>query len=364
LRLESAECPVPVKKQRKYNLSRWAVTGRDDIALNAACERIYRGLAAADAGLEDWKELCFLWSSDFRTHITTSRWQQMRTRLTAMEARFAALPEPPPPEPHGEEVTARYFDIATGALSARLDRRRGLALDRVTFGGPALIGKLPLGAFEDIALQADWYTGDCVFEAPGEHKVTDLEWCQAQTWCEGEDVVVFARIETPKGPIDKCMRFYAHAPYIDFDIVFHWPDWGKGSLRLGYVTLLPGAFQAEKLTLTTHNGGKTAETFALCGHIVEYGAPVSFLVSASQGLGLTEGWATIGDGKNFVRIDVDRGTAPLIGLLTHRRVRGGLFCQLALSAMELDDTRKPENLSDGARRFRFRVSGGVSSATC
>ena len=31
LHLESAACPVPVKKQRKYNLSRWAVTGRDDL---------------------------------------------------------------------------------------------------------------------------------------------------------------------------------------------------------------------------------------------------------------------------------------------------------------------------------------------
>src|SRR4030095_11393578 len=28
VRLETAACPVPVKKQRKYNLTRWAVTGR------------------------------------------------------------------------------------------------------------------------------------------------------------------------------------------------------------------------------------------------------------------------------------------------------------------------------------------------
>ena len=47
LRLETAAYPVPVKKQRKYNLSRWAVTGRDDIAINAACQRIYRALRAA-----------------------------------------------------------------------------------------------------------------------------------------------------------------------------------------------------------------------------------------------------------------------------------------------------------------------------
>jgi hypothetical protein len=48
-------------------------------------------------------------------------------------------------------------------------------------------------------------------------------------------------------------------------------------------------------------------------------------------------------------------------MLTHRPAKhadgsDGLFCQLQLSAMELDDTRKPSNYRDGPRRFRFSVS--------
>ncbi|MGQ9812633.1 MAG: hypothetical protein ACUVQ2_04420 [Dissulfurimicrobium sp.] len=35
--LKSAEQPVPVKKQAKYNLIRWALTGRDDFGLNTSC---------------------------------------------------------------------------------------------------------------------------------------------------------------------------------------------------------------------------------------------------------------------------------------------------------------------------------------
>jgi hypothetical protein len=364
LTLESPECPVPVKKQRKYNLSRWAVTGRDDLGLNAACERIYRGLAAHGGAEVDWKELCFLWSSDFRTHITESRWAAMRPRLAAMETRFSA-PLPPPPHAHGEPVADRFLDIRTPFVSARLDRRRGLALDAVSFAGsPPLIGKLPLGVFEDIGLLADWYTGDCVFEAPGEHKITDLEWGEAALANEAEDILVFGRIETSTGPIEKCLRFSGTEPAIDFDLAFDWPDWGKGSLRLGHVTLLPASWNESKLTLTTHNGGKTPEVFALAGHKVEHGAPVSFLVSASQGVGMTEGWAELSDGAHFVRIAVDRTVAPLMGLLTHRRVRGGLFCQFLLSALELDDTRRPDSLALGPRAFRFRLSGGPISATC
>jgi len=356
LRLETAAVPVPVKKQRKYALSRWAVTGRDDLFLNGACETLYRALDAADADDSAWKELCYLWSSDFRTHITPKRWAGLETRLKAALSRWPWPDAPLAPKPQGALLDARYLTVETPTLRAELDRRRGLALKSVSFGAAPLIGMVPHGSFGDIALQADWYTGNCVFEAPGEHKVTDLERGPAQLWQEDGDTFAFTRIETPKGPIEKTLRFHHDRPQIDFDILFDWADWGKGSLRLGHVTLLPGAFAWEHLSYNTHNGGKEAESFCLANEDVEHGAPVSFLVSAAHGFGLSEGWVEIGDGNNRIRLTVDRNTAPLLGLLTHKRLRNGVFCQLALSALELDDTSKPTPLYSGPRRFRFSLS--------
>jgi len=361
LRLESVQCPVPVKKQRKYNLARWAVTGRDNIAVNAACERVFQGMLERNDA--DWKELCYLWASDFRTHLTDKRWAAFRTRLQAAEAKYASPVLPPRAIAQVAPATERHLGIETATISARLDRRRGLALEQLCFvgGDRALVGGLPHGTFQDIALQADWYTGDCVFEAPGEHKITDLEWCAARiSKCENGDVVAHAAIETPKGPIEKQMRFSGSARRVEFDITFHWKDWGKGVLRLGHFTLLPGAFSLDSLELATTNGGRR-ESYPLAGCAVDHGGPVSFLVSSSHGLGMTEGWAEIGDRKNRLRIDIDRATAPLLGMLTYRPAKladgsAGFFCQLQLSAMELDDTRKPSNYREGPRRFRFSFS--------
>jgi hypothetical protein len=365
LRLETAAVPIPVKKQRKYALSRWAVTGRDDLAINAACQRLYQALVAADAEPWAWKELCALWASDFRTHITAKRWAGLERRLKAALTRFPYPDALLPPAPQGPAIQDRYIPVATPCVTATLDRRRGLALKQVRFDGHApLIGMVAHGTFDDIALQADWYTGNAVFEGPGEHKVTDLEWGEAQVWQEDGDTVAFTRIATPKGPIEKTMRFHADTPRIDFDIAFHWQDWSRGSLRLGHVTLLPDAFHWPALTLTTHNGGRKPETFALGGESVDHGAPVSFLVSAAHGLGMTEGWAEIGDERQRIRVTVDRATAPLLGLLTHRAVKGGVFCQLALSALELDDTSKPSPLQNGPRRFRFSVNASFPSGSC
>jgi hypothetical protein len=357
--LESAVVPVPVKKQRKYNLARWAVTGRDNTGINAACQRVYEGMLVSST--PDWKELCTLWASDFRTHLTEKRWAAYCARLAAAEAKWSA-PRAPLVPAQGTPHDERHIEVQTPALTARLDRRRGLAISSLQFASQArpAIGGLPHGFFEDIALQADWYTGDCVFEAPGEHKLTDLDWCDTSIAQDGDDVIVQGRLDTAKGAIEKQMRFCANAPRVEFDLTFHWRDWGKGVLRLGHFTLLPEAFDIEALTLATTNGG-AAESFALAGSTIEHGAPVSFLVSSSHGLGMTEGWATIGDGKTNLKIEVDRATAPLLGLLTHRPARragGGasVFCQLQLSALELDDTRKPDAYQSGPRRFRFSIS--------
>ena len=364
LRLETAACPVPVKKQRKYNLTRWAVTGRDDIGINAACQRIYAALLREDAPDDDWKKLCHLWASDFRTHITQARWDSYCAELSAMEekyqschARAGGHPSASAGMKHENRIERRFIDIKTRCVSARLDRRRGLAIHRLAFNGDVpVVGGLPHGHFDDIALQADWYTGNCVFEQPGEPKITDLEWAETQLSQDGDDVLVTGTIPTPLGPIQKTLRFHADAPRVDFDIAFHWAEWGKGSLRLGHVTLLPDAFDWEQLALTTHNGGLTADHFALHGTEVDHGAPVSFLVSASCGLGMTEGWAELSDGNRGVRVEIDRETAPLLGLLTHRAVGGSLFCQLALSMLELDDTRRPTPYRKDPRRACFSLS--------
>ena len=362
LSLENAACPVPVKKQRKYNLARWAVTGRDNTAINAACQRVYEGMLR-DEAKADWKELCTLWASDFRTHITETRWTAYCARLRAAESRWAAPMPASPALLTGTPVEDRHIEISTPALKALLDRRRGLALSSLHFAshaGPAL-GGLPHGFFDDIALTADWYTGDSVFEAPGEHKVTDLEWCEARIQADTDGAIIAeARVETPRGPILKRLRFAADAARVDFDLHFDWKDWGKGVLRLGHFTLLPDAFALSSLTLATTNGGGP-ERFALDGARIDHGAPVSFLVSSSHGFGMSEGWAEIGDSKTGLRIEVERATAPLLGMLTHRPLVGrnggkSLFCQIQLSALELDDTRKPSAYATGQRRFRFSVS--------
>ena len=324
LRLETAAYPVPVKKQRKYNLTRWAVTGRDDIGVNAACQRIYAALKNEGGPMQTGANSAGSGpaisapispkAAGSVSAATLPPWKRgskphARPPLPPSPARpSATAPSPSKPPPSGPSWTGAGAWPSAMPPSRRISR--------------PLIGGIAHGHFDDIALQADWYTGDCVFEAPGEPKVTDLEWATTRISHDPDgNVRVLGEIATPQGPIRKLLTFHAASPQIDFDLEFDWQNFGRGSLRLAHVTLLGEAFDDNSLSFAAHNGGRTPDRFALKDQIVEHGAPVSFLVSASCGLGMTEGWLELADKRHRIEVLVDRQTAPLIGLINHRRQR-------------------------------------------
>ncbi|NWG45331.1 MAG: glycoside hydrolase family 57 [Alphaproteobacteria bacterium] len=369
LTLGTPACPVPVKKQHKYNITRWAVTGRDDLALNSACWRHLRTLEA-DPQRRDWRtapeawtRLLAFWASDARTHITERRWRRLRAAI----AEEVAPPAPALAAPHlqrlhlAPEADGRFLTLQTDAARVRLNLRRGLAIDRLWLDpaqNAAPVGTLAHGYYEDIGLAADWYTGTVVYDMPLRPKLTDLVPVTPSLFRDGATgaLEVSARIDTPLGPIDKVLRLEADRPELKCRLTMNWEEWPHGSLRLGNITLVPHAFDPETLFYRTHLGGRAPETFLLKDETVEHGAPVSFLVSATTGLGMTDGTVELGDAQTIVRVTTDMAVSALLGLITHRPVDGTFFCRLALSAMELDETRRAEETHHGPRDFAFAIS--------
>ena len=186
----------------------------------------------------------------------------------------------------------------TPSFTARLDRRRGLALSSVQFGGERFDRHPAARPF-----RRHRPAGRLVHRRQRvrsarrtQNHGSGMVRCAAVA--RRRAICLPSRASTrPRGPSRRRCASTRGEPQIDFDLTFHWDDWGKGSLRLGHLTLLPDAFDWDKLSLTTHNGGKDCETFRLAGETVDHGAPVSFLVSASHGLGMTEGWAELGDDR-------------------------------------------------------------------
>lgn len=375
LSLESAAQPVPVKKQAKYNLTRWAVTARDDLGANTECWCAYERLAADPASSDaNWQELCYLWGSDFRTHITDKRWTAYRERLAAFGRRLGTAEAAPRPGPaalphstHAAHATpadsttdGRFLTVRSDTVTLILNLRRGLAIESLTFPGVSerpLIGTISHGYYDDISLGADFYSGHLVLEPPGAPKVTDLERVEPETRRTPDGIEIAAVIATPLGPVRKKLRLIDGEAAVELTYEFDWNGLPAASFRLGHVTLLPDSFDRGTLYYSCHNGGAASERFALAGSTIDHGRPVSSLVSASGGLGITDGVVEIGDANHAVRIEVDKSASAVIGLLTYREVRDTFFCRLAFSAFELDETWRLGEQPAAPALVRFTIRG-------
>jgi hypothetical protein len=369
LSLESPESPIPVKKQEKYNVTRWAVTGRDDIGVNSSCQRLHDALlSSGSASEEEWRELCYLWSSHFRTHITSRRWKRFQARLDSFCKRRGVSGtgtikqggEQALPSTIAVRRDGNYLGIECAAVRLKLNLRRGLAFDSLVFpklSEKSLCGTLYHGYFDDITAGADFYTGHMVFETYGRPKITDLVPAEpAVGWDpQREAVTVTATFRTALGMLTKQISISPAQETVCIEYQFDWPTIPLGSLRLGNITINPEAFDAETLFFRTHNGGFAPETFPVAEKRIFHGEATSFLVSAKQGVGITGGSLEIGDARTLLRVDIDRSLAALLGLITAKPAGSSYFFRCALSAGEMDETSKPRRRK-GPLRARLTLS--------
>ena len=356
--LETPEQPIPVKKQEKYNIVRWGLTGRGDLMANTLCYRLSKQLLS-DTAVDDeaWQELLYLYSSDFRTHITQGRWEEFIRLLTnkVQDLNYDTIdmncPEDSSINAQDETIIrySRFIEIRTKQVTAVLNINKGLSLESLLFkdaGKKPLIGTLPHGYYDNMEFGADFFSGHMIYEGILKNRITDLEPTDPVIYSLTDRVTAVGKIDMANGILVKSVSVYRNEPRIDISWKPINMDLSSGVLRLGHITLNPEAFSRDTLFFASHNGGHDLEYYYPSkGCIIEHGRPVSFIVSASQALGITEGIAVLGDARNSIHVKIDKCSAAALGLVTLRDMLGHWFCRLSLSLQEFDDTSKPDPIT-------------------
>lgn len=372
LSLESPQHPIPVKKQEKYNITRWAVTGADDLQINTECWKLYQNIMGSDASEEDWKELCYLWSSDFRTHITAKRLENYHLRLQKFKEKIFHTTDlstsnnfqsPGIKNEVASDGCFRksntkdfqlsrehsFLHIESGWIKMTLNCRRGLAIHSLIFKQVCkdpLCGSLEHGYYDDISMGADFYSGHLVLESPGIPKITDLETVNPGIENNQDGTVhISGTMVTSLGDVDKHIEISsdeAGSAFVRISYQMNWKQRPLGSLRLGAITLNPEAFDPETLFYATHNGGKELEKFPFAGTPVNHGNPASFLVSANAALGVSEGLVILGDQYRQINIKIDKQKCAALGMISFRKVSPNYFCRHVFSILEMDETSNRE----------------------
>ena len=357
--LTSVTQPIPVKKQAKYNINRWAAAGRDNVWLNTACHQIHRALAkAGSAADDDWRELCELWSSDLRTHITADRWSEAVERVARVRRRLGLdRTEPRHVEtaqatdelalPKGVEIAqddeAILWTVKTPYAHLVLNARRGLTIRSMGFKShdyEPIIGSLPQGYFNTIELGADFYSGGVLIEIPGDRsRLTDLEWVLPSIRMRGTELLISATIPLASGTLEKTIAIELEKERVRLAYDFKQFDRPLGIVRVGIVTLLPEAFSLP-LTVRCVNGGQQSEPFEV-DQEVNHGLAPSTLVSSTAAFGATDGRVEIEDrARRRLVLSWNPAECAAIPMLKHRRSGERHLTRFSFSLGELDDTSR------------------------
>ena len=362
-KLVNAAYPIPVKKQGKYNIARWAVTGRDDLWLNTMCHRVEKHLTKSkNDNHDDWRALCELWASDLRTHITDKRWDKAKSRLSALlnqqgiDSVFSDTPVMAGRYDSLKSVIGQYggatidldeegilLTISTNNIKLELNLRRGLTIQSLAFASHSMescIGILPHGYFPCISLGADYYSGGVVIELPLQRRrITDLEKVEPRFLIKDNgSIEIHAEIRTQFGSIVKVVEVSTSGEKVSLSYNFSKFDEVIGSVRLGVMTLL-NQFSHENTKLLCCNGGENNETFGFSGEF-NHTKPASTLVSSSRGLGATTGKIQIVNNKKSINLQWDLSESAVMPMLQNIPFNDKALSRIFFSTQEIDDTVK------------------------
>lgn len=356
--LTSIANPINVKKQEKYNICRWALSGRDDLWLNTQCYQLADKFASLNnSNLTEWKKLCELWGSDLRTHITEAKWKDALKELGYLQTKFANSIADEVNLTHQLRNNFLDYDInnivrkssdglslhiETCVVKASFSLRRGLALTSLAFESQnfePILGTLDQGYFDEINLGVDFYSGGVFIESHVDLKrFTDLEWVDVDNNIIGDTLILKVKISMMGGYLVKTIKIALLAESLSFKYEFIDIKRPLGIVRAGIFTLIPEGWSGQVVAKTNQGGGD--EEFYInenCNH----GKSVSTLVSAINAISNTEGNLRLYDSRGLrLRILSSPKNCASMLMFVHQKTSKDNLTRFMYSLSEVDDTSK------------------------
>lgn len=357
LKIDSLSYPVPVKKQKKYNLARWAVTGRDDSNLNAACYSLLNKKNYLK-NINDWKELLYLWSSDHRTHITDLKWENVMEKLKqknlqtsqdsqAYEKKRLSSKQI---QNHKNIIENKNFiEIKTDDFFIKLNKNKGLSIFSAGLiqdgKESSILGTVEHGFFDNIELGADFFSGAFVVQdMKNASLISDLVRVNPSISFEKEVIIISADFKIFNDIVKKTYFIDLNKMSIKILYSFNKRNRSRETIRLSAGTIKTNDMKNINFNVHSKTGSNIAHKYVLDREF-DHGLPVSHRVSSSSGLPSTNGELNFEiNGFRFV-VSWDPSRNSFFPLFSYKKDKNGNLIRLHLSEQEIDDTSKPSGIN-------------------
>jgi len=356
----SFENPILTKKQPKYNVVRWAVSGRNNYELNNYSHMLakQRETELRESTGTQSIEALELWASDLRTHITEKRWSNLTeqhpgvgvtspTRVSRLG--FAEIEKP--------ELRSSEISMENERLQLGLDLRKGMTVSAAVCkckSGAPLLGRLPFGALQGPLHSPDWYSGNFVHTPPGKPQDSDISFLPKSARFSRDKLSLETRFSTTNFELLKTISIDSeHAAYTT-TFEFEWKHEPFGSLRAGFMTLIPDSWDWESTHFGSHDGGFDETIWKVSDAAFDMGGPVSPFVSARGLAGITEGQFWVEDSSHRVEVELNESSRGAGLMLAGKSASSTLFRSF-FSIQEYDDTFQPGRRRTVVLSYETRV---------
>ena len=359
----NANNPVLVKKQNKYNIYRWAITGRDDSRLNSTCYKIFYSIK--NSNIEEsniFLELLKLWSSDYRTHIETNRWKLLSRKLSEFQKKLKI-----------EEITnksdyiyslkgfkklsnIRFVKMKSKNSKIIFDNKKGLTINKWLINNKNTICTIPFNKFDNINLGADFYSANSLIEPAGHKKITNLLPSETFIKKTKNENFLISKIKSDNYLFYKKYIFYKNKNCMDLNIKIETPKRSKEKIRLLSLTFDDLLFKKSSLFYSVNLGSDEFETFYLKDNFINQEINLNQNISAYKGFAASNGVLIIGDNKNKCEIKFDQSMSFLMSQIVYMpfKKKDNYFLRINFSAQEIDETFRLRNSKQEiANNFKF-----------
>ena len=149
--------------------------------------------------INNWKEICYLWSSDFRTHITKNRWIEFK-RLKLFEKQIGnkkvAANKINKQLPNlNIKKTSTVIEFKNKNYKILLDKINGLTIKKLFVGQESkkfALGMLSQGFYKNINLGADFFSGHSIISRFAKNQIVDLEYVEPEILDHGSEVLILS----------------------------------------------------------------------------------------------------------------------------------------------------------------------------
>jgi hypothetical protein len=313
--------------------------------LNTFCHSIYNNLIETNNKNEnEWKNLCELWASDLRTHITEKRWNTIVNKIS--------IPHPNIDNLNQTNDSSNFlivkspcgltWEFINDQIKLKLNIRRGLTIESLSFKShdfKPIIGKISQGYFPTIEYGADFYSGGVIMDLPMERKkITDFEKTTPIFKEYDEYLLISCIINNDRLSLKKSYKIYYFKEKVSISYEFLNEERPIGVIRLGNFTFLENVTK-NIISLNAFNGGNEQEKF----HVnmeCEHGASVSSLVSSTTSIGGSGNEIVIDMGNDKIFFNWNPEFCAAIPMFKYKKLGQKILSRLSFSVCELDDTSK------------------------